>query len=266
MESSIAGKLRIYTCMEQLRVVLPYQSVLFLSCFSLHQSSSSTQSLYDNHNCKSGKYKSNCPVCQEYLFSSRSASHEMPCGHAIHWDCFRQLAAHDSRCPVCKKTAETKDRMMPAWRAMAAGIAMQPLPPELARVVDITCNDCEEAHSGRAWHFLGVQCRSCSSFNTVVDRLVLSGEEAYRYLQDNNQLPAAVPLPPPPLPLPTPSATTTAADAAGSSTSSSRNHHGVTTAATAAATPRRTSADGGAPIHPQPRRRQRRINRRRSLL
>jgi len=141
------------------------------------------RTLYDNHNCKVGKYKSNCPVCQEYLFSSRSASHEMPCGHAIHWDCFRQLAAHDSRCPVCKKTAETKERMMPTWNAMAAGVALQPVPPELARVVNITCNDCERSDDARAWHFLGVQCRNCSSFNTVVDRIVLSGEDAHEFLE-----------------------------------------------------------------------------------
>mmetsp|Transcript_12617 Transcript_12617/g.30131 ORF Transcript_12617/g.30131 Transcript_12617/m.30131 type:complete len:459 (+) Transcript_12617:107-1483(+) len=141
------------------------------------------KSLYSNHNCKSGKYKSNCPVCQEYLFSSRSASHEMPCGHAIHWECFRQLAAHDSRCPVCKKTAETRERMMPTWNAMAAGVAMQPVPPELARVVNITCNDCETSEDARAWHFLGVQCRNCSSFNTVVDRIIMTGEEAHEFLE-----------------------------------------------------------------------------------
>ncbi|KAG9287203.1 hypothetical protein G9A89_002941 [Geosiphon pyriformis] len=38
--------------------------------------------LFDDHNCKAGKYMSNCPGCQEDdLFSSRDASHEMPCGH-----------------------------------------------------------------------------------------------------------------------------------------------------------------------------------------
>lgn len=139
--------------------------------------------LYDNHNCKSGKYKSNCPVCQEFLFSSRSASHEMPCGHAIHWECFRQLAAHDSRCPICKKTAETKERMIPTWNAMAHAVALQPVPPELARVVNITCIDCEQLEAARAWHFLGVQCRNCSSFNTVVDRIVMQGEEANLFLE-----------------------------------------------------------------------------------
>ncbi|GAX13580.1 RING finger and CHY zinc finger domain-containing protein 1 [Fistulifera solaris] len=141
------------------------------------------RSLYNTHNCKAGKYKSNCPVCQEYLFSSRSASHEMPCGHAIHWECFRQLAAHDSRCPVCKKTAETRERMMPTWTAMAQSVALQPVPPELARVVNITCNDCEINAHALAWHFLGVQCNNCQSFNTVVDEIVLSGEEAHEFLE-----------------------------------------------------------------------------------
>jgi hypothetical protein len=109
----------------------------------------------------------------------------MPCGHAIHWDCFRELATHDSRCPICKKTAETRDRMMPTWDTMAAGIAMQPVPPDLCRVVNITCNDCEKSQENRAWHFLGVQCWSCQSFNTVVDSIILVGREAHQYLEEN---------------------------------------------------------------------------------
>jgi hypothetical protein len=143
------------------------------------------KNLFHNHNCKAGKYRSNCPVCQEYLFSSRSASHEMPCGHAIHWDCFKQLAAHDSRCPVCKRTAESWERMLPTWQAMADSVAIQPIPPELARVVNITCNDCEKSDDARAWHFLGVQCQHCQSFNTVVERVVLSGVEAHEFLEMN---------------------------------------------------------------------------------
>ena len=98
--------------------------------------------LFDDHNCKAGKYMSNCPVCQEDLFSSRDASHEMPCGHAIHWHCFKELTTYDTRCPVRKKTAETPEHMAPTWQAMAMGIALQPVPLELARVVTIICNDC----------------------------------------------------------------------------------------------------------------------------
>ena len=139
--------------------------------------------LFDSHHCKDGKYKANCPVCQENLFDSRSASHEMPCGHAIHWECFKMLAAHDSRCPICKKTAETRERMLPTWEAMAVGVSLQPVPPELARVVNITCNDCEQSEDARAWHFLGIQCFNCSSFNTVVDTIVLSGDEAHEFVE-----------------------------------------------------------------------------------
>ena len=138
--------------------------------------------LFDDHNCKSGKYMSNCPVCQEDLFSSRMASHEMPCGHAIHWHCFRSLTSHDTRCPVCKKTAETHDQMEPTWSAMAMGIALQPVPADMARVVDILCNDCEEKGTNQRWHFLGVQCLKCTSFNTIVERTVLIGQEAADYL------------------------------------------------------------------------------------
>jgi RING finger/CHY zinc finger protein 1 len=138
---------------------------------------------FDQHSCKVGKYMSNCPVCQEDLFSSRSASHEMPCGHAIHWHCFQQLAAHDSRCPVCKKTAETHERMLPTWQAIAMGIELQPVPPDMAKVVTIICSDCEMGDVDRDWHFLGVQCLRCQSFNTVIERITMVGPEAHAFLR-----------------------------------------------------------------------------------
>lgn len=140
--------------------------------------------LFDDHNCKAGKYMSNCPVCQEDLFSSRDASHEMPCGHAIHWHCFKELTTYDTRCPVCKKTAETPEHMAPTWEAMAMGIALQPVPPELARCVTIICNDCETVDQDRRWHFLGVRCMHCTSFNTNVERTSLMGREAAAYLDE----------------------------------------------------------------------------------
>ncbi len=157
------------------------------------------KSLFQDHNCKVGKYMSNCPVCQEDLFSSRDASHELPCGHAIHWHCFRELASHDSRCPVCKKTAETHERMKPTWDAMALSIAMQPVPPELAKVVTIKCNDCEIFGENRSWHFLGVQCNHCESFNTVVEKITMMGQEAHEFSlrRDMQQVPAQAPAPAP---------------------------------------------------------------------
>lgn len=138
--------------------------------------------LFDDHNCKSGKYMSNCPICQEDLFSSRFASHEMPCGHAIHWHCFKELASYDTRCPVCKKTAESPDQMAATWSAIAMGIALQPVPPEMARMVSIFCNDCEGADRNQRWHFLGVRCTQCFSFNTTVEQIVMQGRDAALFL------------------------------------------------------------------------------------
>lgn len=134
--------------------------------------------LFEDHNCKSGKYMSNCPVCQEDLFSSRSATHEMPCGHTIHWHCYQEFSKHDSRCPVCKKTSESPENMSQTWSAIALSIAMQPVPVELAKVVDIKCNDCENHHKNLRWHFLGTQCRSCNSFNTSIEKISLTGRQA----------------------------------------------------------------------------------------
>lgn len=67
---------------------------------------------------------------------------------------------------------------------MAMGIALQPVPPDLARVVTIVCNDCEERDENRRWHFLGVQCLKCTSFNTIIETTQYVGLEAAAFLGD----------------------------------------------------------------------------------
>lgn len=66
--------------------------------------------------------------------------------------------------------------MAAAWEARARDIAEQPMPVDLQRVVNIMCNDCETRSYNRNWHFLGVQCPGCSSFNTIVEQVVTSGD------------------------------------------------------------------------------------------
>eukprot|EP00542_Grammatophora_oceanica_P016011 CAMPEP_0194038336 /NCGR_PEP_ID=MMETSP0009_2-20130614/10577_1 /TAXON_ID=210454 /ORGANISM="Grammatophora oceanica, Strain CCMP 410" /LENGTH=353 /DNA_ID=CAMNT_0038680795 /DNA_START=167 /DNA_END=1228 /DNA_ORIENTATION=- len=133
--------------------------------------------VFSTHNCFKDKYKNNCPVCREDMFSSRQSPQDLPCGHAIHAHCFRKLAGFDYRCPICKKTVVSQQSMAAAWEARARDIAEQPMPPDLQRVVDIMCNDCETKSHRRQWHFLGVQCPRCSSFNTVVEQVLSSGNE-----------------------------------------------------------------------------------------
>lgn len=132
-------------------------------------------SVFDTHQCFKDKYKNNCPVCREDMFSSRQSPQDLPCGHAIHAHCFRKLAGFDYRCPICKKTVVSSQSMAAAWEARARDIAEHPMPADLQRVVDIMCNDCETKSYRRNWHFLGIQCPNCNSFNTVVEQVVSSG-------------------------------------------------------------------------------------------
>ncbi|KAL3763769.1 hypothetical protein ACHAW5_000342 [Stephanodiscus triporus] len=120
------------------------------------------------------KYKNNCPVCREDMFSSRQPPQDLPCGHAIHVNCLRSLAGFDYRCPVCKRSVVSRESMTAAWDARARDIREQPMPPDLARRVDVLCNDCGSRGSGLDWHFLGVRCPGCDGFNTVVERVVSS--------------------------------------------------------------------------------------------
>jgi len=72
--------------------------------------------------------------------------------------------------------------MSSTWQAMATGIALQPVPPEMARCVHLLCVDCEERDENRRWHFLGIRCNKCGSFNTTVEQTVMQGLEAATFL------------------------------------------------------------------------------------
>jgi RING finger/CHY zinc finger protein 1 len=145
-------------------------------------------SQFEKHDCKKDKYKSNCPICQECMFDSRKKTHEMPCGHALHWDCFLELTKHDSRCPLCKKTAESEKRMAATWKFMALNIVFNPIPCEMAKVVDIYCNDCETHQSNRPWHPVGIQCQSCVSFNTFIEKVTATGPASHSFLQNQESM------------------------------------------------------------------------------
>ena len=139
------------------------------------------------HNCLKDKYKNNCPVCREDMFSSRQSPQDLPCGHAIHAHCFRRLAMYDFRCPICKKNVMSKESMEAAWAARARDIALQPMPPDLVKIVSIVCFDCYEKSSNLNWHLLGVQCPKCQSFNTDIDQNASNSTENDDNNHENNE-------------------------------------------------------------------------------
>jgi len=56
----------------------------------------------DKHTCIKDTFKSNCPICGEYLHDSNKDSSIMKCGHCIHNDCFLEYAKTNYKCPLCK--------------------------------------------------------------------------------------------------------------------------------------------------------------------
>ncbi len=130
-------------------------------CLAIH--------IFKSHKCITGKFKTDCPVCQEDLFSSRQVPQDLPCGHVIHKHCFRILAGYDYRCPVCKKTIVSQQTMESVWASRSREIELQPMPVDLQRTVNIICNDCGMRGMNESWHFLGVRCAYCRSFNTIVE-------------------------------------------------------------------------------------------------
>ena len=71
--------------------------------------------------------------------------------------------------------------MSEVWTELAMNIAQQPIPPDQAQCVTIVCNDCGVHEDDRRWHYLGVQCRTCNSFNTLHD-VKMMGQEAHDHL------------------------------------------------------------------------------------
>eukprot|EP01130_Rhizamoeba_saxonica_P014811 TRINITY_DN650_c0_g1_i2.p1 TRINITY_DN650_c0_g1~~TRINITY_DN650_c0_g1_i2.p1 ORF type:complete len:237 (-),score=32.18 TRINITY_DN650_c0_g1_i2:24-734(-) len=117
------------------------------------------------------QYDANCPICGEYLFTSRDGIHNPePCRHPIHIHCFSEYVQHRNyTCPICHKTYDELRRLIERqWSFTSRMVAETPVPDEYQNYrVNILCNDCEQS-SEVSWHFFGHECTHCNSFNTSV--------------------------------------------------------------------------------------------------
>ncbi|XP_050386349.1 zinc finger protein BRUTUS-like isoform X2 [Argentina anserina] len=61
-----------------------------------------------NHKCREKCLETNCPVCNEFLFTSSSRIKALPCGHCLHLACFKTSTQSNSHyaCTVCSKSSE----------------------------------------------------------------------------------------------------------------------------------------------------------------
>ncbi|KAK3898137.1 hypothetical protein C8A05DRAFT_19224 [Staphylotrichum tortipilum] len=118
----------------------------------------------NNHKCIERAVDSDCPICNEYLFNSPKSVMFMQCGHSIHLLCFEELKKTSYRCPLCNKSCVNMEYH---FRQLDMQILQQPMPQDYAdaRAV-ISCNDCC-AKSQTAFHWLGLKCAVCQSYNTT---------------------------------------------------------------------------------------------------
>ncbi|PGH03848.1 hypothetical protein GX51_03836 [Blastomyces parvus] len=126
-------------------------------------------SIQQTHRCIERSTQCDCPICGDYMFTSPETVIFMKCGHSIHQKCFSQYSRTSYRCPICSKTIAN---MEAHFRSLDRTINDQPMPPDFrdTRAL-ISCNDCS-AKSAVQYHWLGLKCEICYSYNTTQIRLL----------------------------------------------------------------------------------------------
>ncbi|CRK30785.1 hypothetical protein BN1723_018431, partial [Verticillium longisporum] len=102
------------------------------------------------------------------MFTSPRPVVFMVCGHSIHAKCYDQHMQSSYKCPICNRSLLN---MQSQFRQLELSILSQPMPLELrnTRAV-ILCNDCS-GKSTVPYHWLGLKCAICNSYNTAQIRL-----------------------------------------------------------------------------------------------
>ncbi|KAI1330552.1 hypothetical protein F5Y16DRAFT_362123 [Xylariaceae sp. FL0255] len=118
----------------------------------------------DDHKCVERATDCDCPICGEYMFTSPQAVVFMRCGHTIHKTCFHEHMKTSYKCPICNKSLANMESQ---FRNLDLAIQAQPMPEEFqdARAI-VLCHDCS-AKSSTAYHWLGLKCGVCHSYNTA---------------------------------------------------------------------------------------------------
>ncbi|KAI9275668.1 zinc-ribbon-domain-containing protein [Phascolomyces articulosus] len=124
-----------------------------------------TISMKNNHRCIERSLESDCPICGEYMFTSRTTVTFMPCGHCIHKPCYTAYSQTSYQCPTCLKSMTD---MSDYFTFLDQELAQQTMPAEYKHFIShIFCNDCEK-RSETDYHFFYHKCCHCKSYNTTV--------------------------------------------------------------------------------------------------
>lgn len=108
------------------------------------------------------------------MFTSPKPVVFMTCGHSIHKKCYDQHMKVSYKCPICNKSLANMETQ---FRNLDAAIQGQPMPSEFRDTKAIVlCNDCS-ARSTVPYHWLGLKCGICLSYNTVELQILGGGSQ-----------------------------------------------------------------------------------------
>mmetsp|Transcript_5675 Transcript_5675/g.8767 ORF Transcript_5675/g.8767 Transcript_5675/m.8767 type:complete len:390 (+) Transcript_5675:234-1403(+) len=121
---------------------------------------------HKNHKCVENNTKSNCPICFDYMFTSRNPVVITKCGHAMHEACFKlYTGSHMYTCPVCFKSLGDLQQL---FSDLDSRLENEPRPTGYDNIRNrVTCNDCERRSITR-YHPRYHKCSLCGSYNTTV--------------------------------------------------------------------------------------------------
>ncbi|KAI1659277.1 zf-CHY-domain-containing protein [Daldinia decipiens] len=128
-----------------------------------------------DHKCIERSIDCDCPICGDYMFTSPKAVCFMKCGHSIHRQCHDEHRKVAYKCPICNKSLANMELR---FRNLDIAIETQPMPPEFqdTRAL-ILCNDCSTKSTVK-YHWLGLKCGLCASYNTAQLQILGMADEA----------------------------------------------------------------------------------------
>ena len=123
--------------------------------------------LKGRHPCLERTSHSDCPICNELLFTSIRPLTLMKCGHAIHLDCLESYLENNYQCPYCLSSIAD---MTEFFHRMEEMVKVHVMPDEYLNFkAEILCNDCHVVEN-QSYHFVGHKCNACDSWNTRVTK------------------------------------------------------------------------------------------------
>eukprot|EP00850_Spirogloea_muscicola_P007468 SM000038S14281 [mRNA] locus=s38:50774:57040:+ [translate_table: standard] len=116
-----------------------------------------------SHKCLEKGMESDCPICHDFLFTSKTPVKALPCGHFMHSACFQGYTSNYYTCPICSRSLGD---MGVYFGMLDALLAAEELPAEYKdREQDILCNDCGKEGVTR-FHWVHHKCPHCGSYNS----------------------------------------------------------------------------------------------------